>query len=33
MIQAIVENKYSFDMQVSAKAMAALRKHSWCGDF
>jgi hypothetical protein len=33
MIQAVVENKYSFNMQVSADAMAALRKHSWCDDF
>jgi hypothetical protein len=27
MIQAVAENKYSFNMQVSAEAMAALRKH------
>ena len=33
MIQAAVENKYSFNMQVSAEAMAALRQLRWGDDF
>jgi hypothetical protein len=33
MLQAVVENKYSFNMQVSAEAMAALRERLWCDDF